>query len=449
MQRLWSETLGKLRKTTGHAVVDSWFAPLAVLPGSDTEMHLAVPDHQFLDYISTHHLDTIRSAVETIARRPIALRLSVQGATPASVTHEPRQGSLAIDGRPSEIIGHHHDGLVEQLTFDRFVAGISNQLAHGSAVAVSEAPNSVFNPLFIYGGVGIGKTHLLHAIGLATRQRFPGTRILYVSAATFIDDVIHAMRSGSNNTRSTVRDRYRQVDLLLVDDVQFLQGKDRTQEEFFHTFNALHQSGKQIAMTGDRFPSELDQLEQRLRNRFEWGLVAEIKAPDRELRCAILLQKASQAGISLPVDVLHYLADHLRNNVRELEGALNKLRAHSRIGKRPIDLQLARDVLGPIIDLPGRNLTVDAIQRAAARHFGLRITDLKGDKKHRSVAVPRMIAMSLARKYTELSYPELGRVFGGRDHSTVIHACKRIEWLLQTDTRVQGSVQAIESALGR
>ena len=246
-----------------------------------------------------------------------------------------------------------------------------------------------------------------------------------------------------------VRDRYRQVDLLLIDDIQFLQGKEKTQEEFFHTFNALHQSGKQIVMTGDRFPSELDQLEQRLRNRFEWGLVAEIKPPDADLRCAILTRKATQAGIHLPLDVVHYLADHLRNNVRELEGALNKLRAHSRIGNRALDLQLARDVLGPIIDLPGRSLTVDAIQRAVARHFGLRITDLKGDKKHRSVAQPRMIAMCLARKHTELSFPELGRIFGGRDHSTVIHACKRVEWLLQTDNRIQSAVQAIESALGR
>jgi chromosomal replication initiator protein len=259
------------------------------------------------------------------------------------------------------------------------------------------------------------------------------------------------------------------VDVLLLDDVQFLQGKEKTQEEFFHTFNALYLAGKQIVLTCDRFPSELHDFQERLRSRFENGLTASIAPPDRELRVAILRQRAAQmsaqyqsqaqsqtlpgadgaANLHVPLDVLYYLADHLRNNVRELEGALHKLFAHARLGKRPIDLGLARAALGPIIELPSRHLTVEVIQRVTAQHFGLRVTDLKGAKRHRGVVVPRMIAVWLTRKHTQASFPEIGRSFGGRDHSTAIHACQKVDWLVQTDPVVQAAIQAIETALGK
>ena len=253
-----------------------------------------------------------------------------------------------------------------------------------------------------------------------------------------------------------MRDLYRDgVDMLLIDDIQFLQGKEKTQEEFFHTFNALHQAGKQVVLTCDRFPSELQQFHDRLRSRFDWGLVAEIAPPDRDLRCAILRQKVQEAGLTVPDDVLTYLAEHLRNNVRELEGALNKLSAHQMLlsraagTQRPIDLALARSVLGPLIELPSRQLTAETIQRATAQHFNLKVTDLKGARRHRNVVVPRMIATHLIRKHTPLSYPDIGRVFGGRDHSTAIHACQKVEWMLQTDPAIQAAVQAIETMLGK
>ncbi len=343
-----------------------------------------------------------------------------------------------------------------RFTFENFVVGKPNELAHAAARRVADATTVTFNPLFLYGGVGIGKTHLLHAIGHAARARQPDLRVRYVPAETFIEDTIRAMRSMEPSARSVVRDLYRDgVDMLLIDDIQFLQGKEKTQEEFFHTFNALHQAGKQVVLTCDRFPSELQQFHDRLRSRFDWGLVAEIAPPDRDLRCAILRQKVQEAGLTVPDDVLTYLAEHLRNNVRELEGALNKLSAHQMLlsraagTQRPIDLALARSVLGPLIELPSRQLTAETIQRATAQHFNLKVTDLKGARRHRNVVVPRMIATHLIRKHTPLSYPDIGRVFGGRDHSTAIHACQKVEWMLQTDPAIQAAVQAIETMLGK
>ena len=433
--------------------MDSWYEPIALLDSADDRVHLGVPDDQFLSYIRDHHLDRIQASLNAVADGPVQVQLMVQGSNghgSTVVTRQPttRQGTLPIDDRPAKPI-QRADHLIDFLNFDSFIVGQPNELAHGAALSVSEAPSTTFNPLFLYGGVGIGKTHLLHAIGLSLRIRQPEFRILYVPSAAFIDDTIAAMRSSSNSARARVRDRYRDVDVLLIDDIQFMQRKEKTQEEFFHTFNALHQARKQIVLTSDRFPTELKDFQDRLRSRFEWGLVAEIGAPDREMRIAILLRKAQAVGMAVPLDVVHYIADHLRNNVRELEGALNKLLAHSSISHRRIDMTLARDVLGPIIELPSRNLTIDAIQKATCRHFALRITDLKGGKRTRGVVVPRMLAMYLVRKHTDASYPEIGRAFGGRDHSTAINACRRMDWQLKTDDRLATSSQAIEQSLGR
>jgi chromosomal replication initiator protein len=355
---------------------------------------------------------------------------------------------IATDRAPADAAAD--EALGPRFTFDAFVIGAANELAAAAAQAVAERPGQQFNPLFLHGGVGIGKTHLLHAIGHLARQKQPGLRVRYVAAETYIDDLHAAWRQKDGSARSDLRHHYRKsVDLLLVDDVQFLQGREKVQEEFFHLFNALHQAGKQIVLTGDRYPSELQDFSDRLRSRFDWGLVAELRAPDRDLRTAILRRKAAEQGLQVPLDVIYYLADHLRNNVRELEGALNKLDAHARIGQRTIDATLARSVLGPIIELPSRNLTVDVIQRVTSQHFGLKVADLKGTRRHRSIVQPRMMAVFLTRKHTNLSYPDIGRAFGGRDHSTAIHACQKMEWLLATDPAVQAAVQTIEIALGR
>ena len=468
---LWSLALAHLRTTTRRSIVESWFEKMAVVHTTDAAVHLGVPDHHFRDYIEAHHLDAIRSCLQALTSRPIAVQFELlqepiarspaRQRPPTSSRNATPQLSLQaslFEAAPAgvDVRAAPEHASLPRFTLDAFVVGISNQLAASAARAVAETPGQTFNPLFIYGGVGIGKTHLLHAIGHAARIRNPELRVRYVPAETYIEDTIRAMRSKELSARSVVRDLYRDgVDMLLIDDIQFLQGKDKTQDEFFHTFNALHQAGKQVVLTSDRFPAELQQFHDRLRSRFDWGLVAEIAPPDRDLRCAILRKKVQEAGLEVAAEVISYLSEHLRNNVRELEGALNKLSAHQKLHSQaqgrqvPIDLALARSVLGALIELPSRQLSAELIQRATAQHFGLKVTDLKGARRHRNVVVPRMIATHLIRKHTPLSFPDIGRAFGGRDHSTAIHACQKVEWMLQTDPAVQAAVQAIENALGK
>lgn len=500
---------------TRRSVVDTWFDKVVALEAGPAGFVLEMPDEHFLNVIATQHLAPLRRAIAALGLGEPQIELtlspdegapvenavavqepSLQSLPPTTFTLEPEKlasepalGSVKPQlqlGLIQPTFTHTHqsnqtqtslvqpDGagfdvqtsLVARMTFANFVEGESNQLALSAARTVAEQPGETVNPVFLYGGVGLGKTHLLHAIGNAIRQRHPKLRVRYVPTETFADDTISAMRSRDASVRVDVRSFYRNVDVLLLDDIQFLQGKDKTQEEFFHTFNALFLAGKQIVLTCDRFPTELHDFHERLRSRFENGLTVGISPPDRDLRVAILRQRAAAMSESLqltepalagpgphwlhvPLDVVYYLADHLRNNVRELEGALHKLFAHARMGKRPIDLALARAALGPMIELPSRHLTVEVIQRVTAQHYGLRVTDLKGAKRHRSVVIPRMVAIWLTRKHTQGSYPEIGRSFGGRDHSTAIHACQKIDWLVQTDPAVQAAVQAIETGLGK
>jgi chromosomal replication initiator protein len=464
MSDLWTQVLGQLRTTTKRSVYQSWLERIELVDQTADSVQLGVPDDGFRDYVATHHLDAIRESLQKLIDRPVAVELVVASdLRPYSrpsidrgpATRKP-QTSLPFAPAdhalpPGETLpaASTDDRLSGRFTFDSFVIGKSNEFAASAALAVVSSPGVTYNPLFLYGGIGTGKTHLLKAVGHAIQAKRPGSKVLYVPAETFADDTIHAMISKEPSTRADVRHQYRSVDVLLVDDVQFLQGKTKTQDEFFHTFNALHHAGKQIVLSCDRFPSELQEFHDRLRSRFDWGLVAELAPPDRELRQAILVRKATEFGMTVPLDVVSYLADHLRNSVRELEGALNKLNAHSHIARRPVDLTLARQVLGPMIELPSRNLTVEVIQRVVAHHFNLKIADLKGSKRHRSVVVPRMIAVSLTRKHTALSFPDIGRAFGGRDHSTAIHAVQKVDWMLATDPEVQATFQTLENALGK
>ncbi len=488
VRAVWQETLARLRTITRRSVVDAWFDKVIVHAAGPDGFVLEVPDEHFRDVIAQQHLAPLRRAIDAngLGQPPIELRVAEDAAgleedAPPSPGHLAVHATYAADplfaadprfvnaAAPEPLDTTNaldaSSALVARFTFGNFVEGESNQLALSAARTVAEHPGETVNPVFLYGGVGLGKTHLLHAIGNAISARHPQLRVRYVPAETFADDTISAMRSSQASVRVDVRAFYRNVDVLLLDDVQFLQGKKMTQEEFFHTFNALFLAGKQIVLTCDRFPSELHDFHERLRSRFENGLTAGISPPDRDLRVAILRQRAAQHALGaakqpgetvgeaqnqhVPLDVIYYLADHLRNNVRELEGALHKLYAHARLGKRPIDLALARAALGPIIELPSRHLTVEVIQRVTAQHYGLRVTDLKGAKRHRSVVVPRMVAVWLTRKHTQGSFPEIGRAFGGRDHSTAIHACQKVDWLVQTDPAVQAAIQAIETALGK
>jgi len=464
---LWSRALESLRTTASRAVFDAWYRPIRVVGADRSTLRLAVADRQIHDLLVGQHLPLIRSTLAAIARRPLQVELRVDAGNGGldGIQHVASAGaaarsSIAMPAAQAELPlaietpvsgPAWSDQLIPMLSFDAFVEGSCNQLAAGVSRAVAASPGTTYNPLFLHGGVGVGKTHLLHAIGLEARARRPDLRVLYVQAASFIDDVIAAMRHSKRKPQlmSDLRRRYRNVDLLLIDDIQFMRSKEKTEEEFFHTFNALHQASKQIVLTSDRHPVELQGFSDRLSSRFSWGLVAEVTPPDRDTRIAILLRKIREYDMAVPLDVVHYLADHLRNNVRELESGLKKLHAHSRIGGRRIDLTMTRQVMGPLVAVTGARMTIDAIQRATAQHFGLKITDLKGGRRHRVVVRPRMVAMYLCRELLGASYPEIGRAFGGRDHATAINAHRRIKGLVRDDEAVRTATAAIAATLGR
>jgi chromosomal replication initiator protein len=330
-------------------------------------------------------------------------------------------------------------------TFDAFVIGSGNQFAHAACQAVAERPSKAYNPLFLYGGVGMGKTHLMQAIGHEVKRRMPQAAICYVSSEKFTNDMINSLRY---DKMTSFRDKFRNVDVLLIDDIQFLTGKERTQEEFFHTFNALHESMKQIVIASDRSPKELAEIEDRLRSRFEWGLIADIQPPDLETKVAILQKKAEQEKVTLPTDVALYVASNIRSNVRELEGALIRLVAHSSLIGAEITLPYAQQVLKNFIDSQARKVTIESIQKMVAEQFGLRLVEIKAKNNSRAIVYPRQVAMYLAKHMTEASLPEIGRQFGGKHHTTVLHSVEKIEELRKTDKDLNRLINKLTEQLG-
>jgi len=355
---------------------------------------------------------------------------------------QPQQEPRGWGMNPSNGNGRSSGTLHPAYTFGTFVVGTGNRLAHAACLAVAENPANAYNPLFVYGGVGLGKTHLLHAIGHATEQR--GLAVLYVSSEWFTNDLIEAIRSQDT---PEFRLKYRNVDVLLVDDVQFIAGKERTQEEFFHTFNTLHCAGKQIVVSCDRPPKALAALEDRLRSRFGWGLIADIQAPDFETRVAILRAKAERAGAQVPQDVLAYIARKIPSNIRELEGALNRVLAHARLMHRPFNLETAQVALEEILSR-SRELSADQILDAVARHYRLSREQLTGPSRARAVSVPRQLTMYLIREETRSSLPQIGELLGGRDHTTVMHGCAKIAAQIETDEQLRRDWLAIKESLG-
>jgi chromosomal replication initiator protein len=348
---------------------------------------------------------------------PIAATLSLSTGSPGARSSTPDDGAKAQQAK-----------LNEKYVFETFVIGSSNRFAHAAAVAVAEAPAKAYNPLFIYGDSGLGKTHLLHAIGHYARNLYPGTRVRYVSTEEFTNDFINAIRDGAGNH---LRKRYRDVDILMVDDIQFLENKEGTQEEFFHTFNTLHNASKQIVISSDRPPKQLNTLEDRLRSRFEWGLITDIQPPELETRIAILRKKAQQEGLNAPPEVLEFIASKISTNIRELEGALIRVTAFASLNRAPVDLSLAEDVLKNLMpDAAGPEITASTIMAQTAMYFGITLEDLCGTSRSRILVTARQIAMYLCRELTDLSLPKIGQAFGGRDHTTVMHADRKIRSLL-------------------
>jgi chromosomal replication initiator protein len=422
---LWDQVLSRIETKVNRHSFYTWFKPTLYLDESEGAVRVRVPNALFRDWLTKHYSAVIDEALSEIHRPGTAIAFVTEdlGVVPAVVE------APAPDFEPAEAASEA-TSLSPRYSFDTFIVGSSNQFAHAACRAVAEAPSRSYNPLFIYGGVGLGKTHLMHAIGHYVVTHLKNLKLTYISSERFMNEMINAVRY---DRVLDFRERYRSVDVLLVDDIQFLAGKEGTQTEFFHTFNALYDSQKQIVISSDCPPHEIPQLEERLRSRFEWGLIADIQSPDLETKVAILKKKAETEGIPLPDNVAIYIAGKIKSNIRELEGSLIRLIAYASLTGREITLSLAQDVLRNVLQNDERAITIEIVQKAVADHYSLKLADLKSKNNSKSVAMPRQIAMYLCKALTSASLPEIGKSFGGKHHSTVIHSIRKIEDLRQKD----------------
>lgn len=445
MDLLWEKCLNIIKEKISQQNFDTWIRPIRIAMLQDNSITLSVPNRFFKDWLEDNYhallKDSLTSLVGTV------IQISFEISQPMENTPETLNNSRRAHGSNASAKHSNHrtnPSLNQHYSFDRFIVGTSNQFAHAASVAVSEKPAKNYNPLFIYGGVGLGKTHLLNAIGLATMALHPHLDILYVSAEAFMNELVNAIRY---DKMLKFREKFRHIECLLIDDIQFIAGKDRTQEEFFHTFNTLHDAGKQIVVTSDKFPKDIPNLEGRLRSRFEWGLIADIQPPDIETKIAIVEKKAQENNITLPGNVAHYMASRAESNIRELEGYLIRIAAYASLTGREIDMILVQEVLKKITETDKEKITIEEIVKIVAHHFGLKIHDLKSEKKNKNLAFARQIAMYLARQFTSSSFPDIGLKIGGRDHSTVIYACNKIRKLRDVDGNIRATLQTLDDLL--
>jgi chromosomal replication initiator protein len=424
---IWDEILGRVQAKVNRHSFYTWFKPTSFLADDGVSVTVRVPNALFKDWITKHYSGVIDEALAEVNRASAAVSFVAsplaEGEAPAPPPPEATEETIPPNTTSVA-------GLNPRYTFDTFIVGSSNQFAHAACRAVAEAPSRSYNPLFIYGGVGLGKTHLMHAIGHYVLQHDPTFTLTYISSERFMNEMINAVRY---DRLIDFRERYRTVDVLLVDDVQFLAGKEGTQNEFFHTFNALYDFQKQIVLSSDCPPHEIKQLEERLRSRFEWGLIADIQSPDLETKVAILKKKAEAEAVPLPDEVAIYIAGRIKSNIRELEGSLIRLIAYASLTGRELSTGLAQEVLRNVLDHEEKAVTIDAIQKFVSEYYQLKLTELKSRNNSKSVAMPRQIAMYLCKSLTHASLPEIGRSFGGKHHSTVIHSIKKVEALRKED----------------
>ncbi len=443
MVETWQQALEALRTRLDPAQFETWLRPIRLVDGSEGTLTLEVPDEFFARWVRDNYLEMIKDAIWDTARCHVGVQFRVSRHADAS---EPRRSAEGGDPREPESGSALGERLVPWFTFDTFVVGPSNEVAHSACEMVAANPAKTYNPLFIYGGVGLGKTHLVQSVGHAVQARFPSMRVLYMSGETYVNEVMTAFK---NDRLDVLRHRYRgQCDVLLVDDIQYLSGRDFAQDEFFHTFNELYNAQKQIVITGDQFPSAIPKFSERLRSRFGWGLIADIAPPERELRMNILRRKAAREGIEVPEEVIAFLADQFPSSVRDLEGALNRVTAHSLIRKVPLTIDLAKRVIARIVtDRRGR-LTSDLILKTVADYFQVHVSDLKSNRRHRGVSLPRQAAAYLLRRHTGVSLQEIGRLLGGRSHSTVLTALKRFEQHMALEPTTERAIKDIERQIG-
>lgn len=465
--RLWQNALSSLQERIKPHNFDMWLRPISCENIAGEQIVLRAPNRYIKEWFEDNYLQIVLQELRNQTQQDYEVTFcfdentelagevalaSVEIESEVKIDHDrmarsgPSEEEALLNAQPTT---NHDDDVIfefnDRYSFDSYVVGPSNQLAHAAARAVAEMPAAKYNPLFIYGGVGLGKTHLVYAIGQQIVRDRPAARVMYISSERFMNEYINHLRS---NRMEEFRAKYRErCDVLLMDDIQFIAGKDRTQDEFFHTFNALYELHRQIVVTSDKYPHEIPDLEERLRTRFQWGLIADIQQPELETRVAILKKKADVERISLPDDVALYLATHIKSNVRELEGSLIRLAAFASLQRSEITIECAQQALKNVLSQRAPNLTIDTIQKEVSAYFSIKVADLKGAKRHQAVARPRQIAMYLARKLTGSSFPEIGHRFGGKDHSTVISACRKVESLVERDISVRSTVEALERQL--
>ena len=445
LKELWEKTLNIIKGELTEVSFNTWIKSCEPLCISANTIKISVPNSFTQDILEKRYKDLVINSIEVACSKTYNLEFLIASEIQDAEELEEKTKQPKKDNMTVVVNDEMSSTLNPKYTFNSFVIGNSNRFAHAASLAVAESPAKAYNPLFIYGGVGLGKTHLMHAIGHYILQNNPNAKVVYVSSEKFTNELINAIKDDKNEE---FRTKYRSVDVLLIDDIQFIAGKERTQEEFFHTFNTLHEANKQIILSSDRPPKEIPTLEDRLRSRFEWGLIADIQAPDFETRMAILKKKADVEKLNVPNEVMDYIATKIKSNIRELEGALIRIVAYSSLTNREITVDLASEALKDIIsNKQNKSITIDLIQDVVATYFNLRVEDLKSQRRTRNVAYPRQIAMYLSRKLTDMSLPKIGEEFGGRDHTTVIHAYEKISESLNRDESLEHTLNDITKKL--
>jgi len=450
-EKIWNSAQEQLRSRLNQDTFNMWFAPLRVSAMDASQVVLETPNEFCELWLKDNYLSLLQDAVAIAAGRQLQVKFKVGAGAAAT---PPVPGSLppvakarAVESLHERSPGNGEPPFNPKNTFDTFVVGNNNNFAYAAALAVAQVPGKSYNPLFLYGGVGLGKTHLLHAIGQHVVGSKKGARVAYLSSEKFTNEYIDAIQ---NNKLPGFRKKYRQTDVLLIDDIQFLAGKERIQEEFFHTFNALHEARKQIVLTCDRPASEIQNLEHRLVSRFEWGLVTDLQPPDVEMRLAILQKKSQLMGVTLPEDVMNFLANRIRTNVRRLEGALIRVASYASLTGKKLSIEVVEGLLREILHEEGRlTISIEVIQKKVAEHFDIRLADMTSKRRPENIAFPRQIAMYLSRQMTESSLNSIGEAFGGRDHGTVLHACRLVKDRMEVDSNVRQVVHYLEKQLNR
>jgi chromosomal replication initiator protein len=446
VEAVWDKTSKIIQEKLSKQNFDTWIKPIKIVAMEDKCVQLVVPNKFFKDWLLDNYFSTIKQSLQNVVGIEVDIEFILSKSkekSPDSISMSPIQTKSASSSAANK--GKNYSFLNNHYTFDRFVVGPCNQFAHAASIAVAKQPAKNYNPLFIYGGSGLGKTHLLNATGLLTTTAHPELNVMYVSAEEFMNEMINSIRY---DRMPKFREKYRNISCLLIDDIHFLAGKERTQEEFFHTFNTLHDSGKQIVVTSDKFPKDIPNLEGRLRSRFEWGLIADIQPPEIETKIAIIEKKMQESQFTLPNTVAHYIASHVESNIRELEGFLVRISAYSSLTGREIDLDLVKEVLKNVVNRNGNEeVSIEEIIKVVAGKLNVKISDIKAHNKNKNLVYARQIAMFLSRKLTNASFPDIGQKIGNRDHSTVIYATNKILNKIEVDSKLKNIIRDIEDVL--